>query len=79
MQDEAGGLSVVDVVKNSPADKAGLQAGDKIVALDGKTITGTEINAVRTKLKQAPGTKVLLQVFGKAGKREVSLTLAELS
>jgi hypothetical protein len=79
MQDEAGGLSVVDVVKNSPANRAGLQAGDKILALDGKTITGTEINAVRTKLKQAPGTKVLLQIFGKAGKREVSLTLAELS
>jgi hypothetical protein len=79
MQDEAGDLSVVDVVKNSPADKAGLQAGDKIVGLDGKTITGAEINAVRTKLKQAPGTKVTLQVDGKTGKREVRLTLAELS
>jgi predicted aspartyl protease len=79
MQDDAGGLSVVDVVKNSPADKAGLQAGDKIVGLDGKTITGAEINAVRTQLKQAPGTKVTLQVDGQTGKREVRLTLAELS
>jgi carboxyl-terminal processing protease len=79
MQDDAGGLSVVDVVKNSPADKAGLQAGDKIVGLDGKTITRAEINAVRTQLKQAPGTNVTLQVDGKTGKREVRLTLAELS
>jgi hypothetical protein len=79
MQDDNGGLSVVDVVKNSPADKAGLEAGDKIVGLDGKTITGAEINAVRAKLKEAPGTKVTLQVDGKAGKREVNLTLAELS
>jgi hypothetical protein len=78
MQDDAGGLSVVDVVKDSPADKAGLHAGDKIIGLDGKEITGAEINAVRTKLKEKPGTKVTLEVEGNNGKRAVSLTLAEL-
>jgi len=78
MEDSAGGLSVVDVVKNSPADKAGLQAGDKIIGLDGKSITGAEINALRGRLNQAPGTKVTLQVDGKSGKREVRFTLAEL-
>jgi hypothetical protein len=78
MQDDAGGLSVVDVVKDSPADKAGLHAGDQIIGLDGKTITGAEINAVRAKLKDEPGTKVSLEVDGKSGKREVNLTLAEL-
>jgi predicted aspartyl protease len=79
MQDEAGGLQIVDVVKNSPADKAGLQAGDHILGLDGTAITGAQIIDLRSKLKEAPGTKVTLQVDGKAGKREVSLTLAELS
>jgi hypothetical protein len=78
MQDNSGGLSVMDVVKNSPADKAGVQAGDKIVGMDGATVTAAQINSVRSKLKQAPGTKVTLQVDGKAGKREVNLTLAEL-
>ena len=79
MQDEAGGLQIVDVVKNSPADQAGLQAGDHILGLDGTAITGAQIIDLRSKLKEAPGTKVMLQVDGKAGKRQVSLTLAELS
>jgi membrane-associated protease RseP (regulator of RpoE activity) len=78
MQDNAGGLSVVDVVKNSPAEKAGVQAGDKIIGMDGATVNAAQINSVRSKLKQAPGTKVTLQVDGKGGKRQVSLTLAEL-
>jgi len=79
MQDEAGGLQIVDVVKNSPADQAGLQAGDHIIGLDGTAVTGAQIIDLRSKLKEAPGTKVMLQVDGKAGKRQVSLTLAELS
>ena len=78
MQDNAGGLSVMDVVKNSPADKAGVQPGDKIIGVDGATVTAAQINSVRNKLKEAPGTKVKLQVDGKDGKRQVSLTLAEL-
>jgi carboxyl-terminal processing protease len=79
MQDEAGGLQIVDVVKNSPADKAGLQAGDHVLGLDGTAIKGSQIIDLRGKLKQASGTKVTLQVEGKAGKREVCLTLVELS
>jgi len=67
------------VVKNSPADQAGLQAGDHILGLDGTAITGAQIIDLRSKLKEATGTKVTLQVDGKAGKRQVSLTLAELS
>jgi membrane-associated protease RseP (regulator of RpoE activity) len=79
MQDEAGGLQIVDVVKNSPADKAGLQAGDHVLGLDGTAIKGSQIIDLRGKLKQASGTKVTLQVDGKAGKREVCPTLVELS
>jgi len=34
-----GGIIVSDVIKNSPAEKAGLKAGDFLVALDGKDLT----------------------------------------
>ena len=78
MQDDKGGLEILDVVKNSPAEKAGLQVGDHIIGVNGGGITGAQIVDLRNKLKQSPGTRVTLQVDGKAGKREVSLTLAEL-
>jgi len=79
MQDEGSGLQIVDVVKNSPADKAGFQAGDHILGLDGTAMKGSQFIDLRSKLKQAPSTKVRLQVEGKAGKPEVCLTPAELS
>lgn len=36
-------IQVQNVIKNGPAEKAGLLAGDKIVAIDGKPFVGTQV------------------------------------
>lgn len=57
-------LHVQNVVKNAPAERAGLLAGDKIVRIDGKPFVGKDINneeAMR-RLKGPKDTKVVLGV-----------------
>ncbi|MCI0690943.1 PDZ domain-containing protein [candidate division KSB1 bacterium] len=47
--EEKGGVLVLDVTKDSPAEKAGLKAGDVITKIDGEKITDADdlINALR--------------------------------
>lgn len=44
------------------ADKAGLKAGDKIISIDGKSVSGKSTEDVSKILKGAPGTKVTMVV-----------------
>jgi hypothetical protein len=78
MNDANGVCEVKDVVKGSPGANAGLQVGDHILAIDGTKFDSTQIAALREKLKQPPGTQIRLQVQGKDGRRDITLTLAEL-
>ncbi len=59
-EDEA--LAIIDVVQQGPAEKAGLHAGDKIVAVDGEKLRGLSTDEVVAKLKGRIGTKVNLKV-----------------
>ncbi|MDE6074350.1 MAG: S41 family peptidase [Muribaculaceae bacterium] len=46
----------------SPAIKAGLKAGDRIITLDGDTMVGLDIEKVRGRLKGEAGTNVVMTV-----------------
>jgi putative serine protease PepD len=67
----AGGPAIVP---GGPAEKAGLQAGDVILALDGKTVEGSSelIVAIRSK---SPGDTVTLTVRRDGSERDVDVTL----
>ena len=56
------GVSVIQVIGDSPADKAGLKAGDIILEMDGKKLEGPQQfkNAIAM---VGPGTKVSLLVY----------------
>ncbi len=57
-------IHVQNVIKNGPAEKAGLIAGDKIVAVDGKPFVGKEVtnDEAMHRLKGPGGTKVKISV-----------------
>lgn len=70
------GAMVRAVEPSSPAEKAGLEAGDIIVKLDGKPLEKSSdlqrgISAVK------PGTKVTLQVFRRGVFKDVPVTVGE--
>jgi carboxyl-terminal processing protease len=74
------GLQVVTVFPRSPADKAGIEAGDVIVSVEGKSIAGESSAEVTKEIKGPEGTQVRLGVRdGKSGKvRELTITRAEV-
>lgn len=54
---------VSEIVKNSPADKAGLEVGDKIIKIDDKYTLGMIVEEISTALKGRKGTKVRLNIY----------------
>ncbi|HEX5988963.1 MAG TPA: S41 family peptidase [Solirubrobacterales bacterium] len=75
------GLRVAQVFPGSPAEKAGIEVGDTIVSVEGRSIAGLP-SAEATKLIKGPeGTEVTLGVRdAKSGKRrQLTLTRAEVT
>ena len=75
-------LHVQNVVKNAPAEKAGLLAGDKVVSIDGKPFVGkivTNDEAMR-RLKGPKDTKVRIGVvrFGHKKPQEFTVTRGDI-
>lgn len=69
--------AVISVVAGSPADKAGLKAGDFIVAIDGKAIS-TTLDLGNAVSARKPGDSLALDLVGADGaKRSVTVTLGD--
>jgi serine protease Do len=74
---KAEGALVAEPQANSPAQKAGIEAGDVITAVDGKEIKDARDLAKRIGAL-APKTSVKLTVLHKGSEKTVDLTLGEL-
>ncbi|MDQ7081875.1 MAG: Do family serine endopeptidase [Aquificota bacterium] len=71
------GIIIAQVIKGSPADRAGLKVGDIIVALNGKkmdSVRDLQIAIMRTR----PGTVVTLTVIREGKKKEIKVKIGEL-
>ncbi len=65
-------LRILSPIVGSPAYRAGLQAGDRIVEIEGKSTDGLTIDDAVRKLKGEAGTSVTMTVIHPGGsKREV--------
>jgi len=74
---EAKGVVIGDVSPGSPAQEAGLQRGDILLAVNGKPITDS--NQLRMGISMMPpGTEVKLQVLRNGNEREMAVKLAEM-
>jgi PDZ domain/Aspartyl protease len=72
-------FEVLDVIAGGPGEKAGLHVGDKIVAVDGKNVSGILLPELRDHWKYAPaGTRVALRAQTGGGIKDVLLVLGEL-
>jgi carboxyl-terminal processing protease len=58
-----GAVKVIAPTKGSPADLAGVKAGDFITHLDGKLIYGGSLDEAVDQMRGVPGTQIRLSVF----------------
>ena len=73
------GLRVLTVFKGSPAAKGGLEPGDEVIAVNGRSLRGTSSEEATTRIKGKAGTAVTLTVVtGKQQPREVKLERARV-
>ncbi len=77
LQIDAGAL-VSRVVRGSPADKAGIKAGDVVTALNDQTLEGSADLRNRIGLI-APGSSVKLTVIRKKEQKSISVTLEKVN
>ena len=71
-----GGIGIYQVQDGSPADQAGLQAGDVILSVNGKSFaTRQDFQNYMAGLK--PGAKITMQVWSRGVKKLVSATISE--
>ena len=77
---EDGLVKVMNPIEDTPAAKAGLQAGDLITRLDDKPVRGMTLDQAVRKMRGEPGTKITLMILRKSEDRSfpVTLTRAEI-
>jgi carboxyl-terminal processing protease len=77
---EEGLIKVVSPIDDTPAEKAGIKAGDFIVSLDGKPVREMSLTNAIDKMRGDPGTDITLNIRRKGEKEllEFVLTRAEI-
>lgn len=75
------GIAVARVFPRSPAAAAGIEVGEVIVSVDGRSIAGLNTTEATSKVKGPEGTEVTIGVLDpKSGKtRELTLTRAQVT
>jgi carboxyl-terminal processing protease len=71
---EETGLRVVDVPPDGPAWNAGVRRGDRVVAVDGKSVRRMSAEEIVERLRGKAGTEVRLQL--QRGAEMVEVTVA---
>lgn len=74
---ESGGVAVEGVMEDSPAEQAGLKAGDTIVAVNGKKANSRE-ELIDLVSEFSPGTKVKIAYLRDGKRRKMRVQLARL-
>ncbi len=74
-------LTITEPMKDSPAEAAGLKAGDQIIAIDGVDMTGTLAELARQKVLGPADTQVVLTILREGVEQpfDVTVTRAQIS
>jgi hypothetical protein len=75
----AGSVGVESVLANSPAEHAGLRAGDQVLAVDGRDIGQWDLPQISDLLDEGePGRKVPVRVLRGGQEKKLNIKLAEV-
>jgi carboxyl-terminal processing protease len=68
-------LTVQTPISGTPASRAGIQSGDQIIQIDGKSTAGISIDKAVSKLRGEPNTKVAITIRRKGESKDMTYTI----
>jgi carboxyl-terminal processing protease len=68
-------LTVMTPISGTPAARAGIQSGDQIVKIEGKSTAGITIDKAVSKLRGEPGTKITIMIRRKGEAKDMEYTI----
>ncbi len=73
---ENGFIKVIAPIDDTPAQRAGVEAGDLIIRLDGEPTRGMSLNEAVSRMRGEPGTDIVLTIVreGEDGPFDITLT-----
>lgn len=79
LDQQDGAIVIVRVLRDTPAERAGLRPGDQIVSVDGVAVAGQTVDEVVGKVRGLEGTQVTLELRALDGStRTLTITRAKL-
>lgn len=73
-----GMIMIVAPLKNSPAEKAGIKNGDKILTINGETTKGLSLTEAVNKIRGEHGTKVALGILRGSSELKFNITREQI-
>ncbi|MEC8523612.1 MAG: S41 family peptidase [Pseudomonadota bacterium] len=72
---ENGLVRVITPIDDTPAERAGIRAGDLIVSLDGEAVMGLSLGDAVERMRGEPGTPITIEVRRKGEQELLSFTI----
>ena len=72
---EDGFIKVISPIDDTPAQKAGVKAGDLIIKLDDTPVKGLSLNDAVNRMRGKPGTKIILTIIREGEEKPLLLTI----
>jgi carboxyl-terminal processing protease len=78
LEDKDDEVVVTSPMRGSPAEEAGIESGDVLIAVDGESVKGMDFKEIGEKIKGPEGTEVDLTVLRDEEERDFTVERAEL-
>ena len=72
---EDGFIKVISPIDDTPAQKAGVKAGDLIIKLDETPVKGLSLNDAVTRMRGKPGTEIMLTIIREGEEKPLQITI----
>lgn len=72
---EGGFIKVIAPIDDTPAAEAGIKTGDLIIRMDGKPVSGLNLNEATELMRGAPGTEITLTILRESEPEPFDVTL----